>query len=241
MRNVRTRFCPSPTGMVHVGLADGAVQLGARAAHGRHLRLPHRGHGRHRDSEESYRHLLDCLRWLGLDWDEGPRSGPARSLQAERAGRDLHRGRRQAARGRARLRVLLHQRGGRRAGWPPGRTEARLRQRRPVPHRRAEGGVPRRGPLPGAAPEDARRGPRLDRPGARRSALRGRLRARLRARPGPRAAVPLRQPGGRRPDGDHRRAPRRGPAALDTAPAGALRRAHRHRRRLGHPRFGHLP
>jgi glutamyl-tRNA synthetase len=28
-----------------------------------------------RDSEESYRHLLDCLRWLGLDWDEGPEVG----------------------------------------------------------------------------------------------------------------------------------------------------------------------
>jgi glutamyl-tRNA synthetase len=28
-----------------------------------------------RDSEESYRHLLDCMRWLGLDWDEGPEVG----------------------------------------------------------------------------------------------------------------------------------------------------------------------
>src|SRR3712207_8817370 len=40
-----------------------------------------------RDSEESYRHLLDCLRWLGLDWDEGPEvggpHGPYR--QSERA------------------------------------------------------------------------------------------------------------------------------------------------------------
>ena len=28
-----------------------------------------------RDTEESYRHLLDALRWLGLDWDEGPEVG----------------------------------------------------------------------------------------------------------------------------------------------------------------------
>src|ERR1051325_10696340 len=43
-----------------------------------------------RDSEESYQQLLDALRWLGLDWDEGveagrpvrvPRGGPRRRAQ----------------------------------------------------------------------------------------------------------------------------------------------------------------
>jgi glutamyl-tRNA synthetase len=44
-----------------------------------------------RDTEESYRHLLDCMRWLGIDWDEGPEvggpHGPYR--QSERA--DIYR------------------------------------------------------------------------------------------------------------------------------------------------------
>ena len=42
---VRVRFCPSPTGNPHVGMVrTGAVQLGVRPAHRRHVRLPHRGH-----------------------------------------------------------------------------------------------------------------------------------------------------------------------------------------------------
>ena len=46
-RTVRTRFCPSPTGHgARRPDADGAVQLGARPAHRRHVRLPHRGHRR---------------------------------------------------------------------------------------------------------------------------------------------------------------------------------------------------
>ena len=43
-----------------------------------------------RDSEESYRHLLDCLRWLGLDWDEGPEvGGPHGPYRQSRAARHL--------------------------------------------------------------------------------------------------------------------------------------------------------
>ena len=65
---VRTRFCPSPTGMVHVGLLRTALFNWAHARHtGGTFVFRIEDTDAARDSEESYRHLLDCLRWLGLD------------------------------------------------------------------------------------------------------------------------------------------------------------------------------
>jgi glutamyl-tRNA synthetase len=76
MTGVRTRFCPSPTGMVHVGLLRTALFNWAHARHtGGTFVFRIEDTDAARDSEESYRHLLDCLRWLGLDWDEGPEVG----------------------------------------------------------------------------------------------------------------------------------------------------------------------
>jgi glutamyl-tRNA synthetase len=73
---VRTRFCPSPTGMVHVGLMRTALFNWAHARHtGGTLVFRIEDTDAARDSEESYRHLLESLRWLGLDWDEGPEVG----------------------------------------------------------------------------------------------------------------------------------------------------------------------
>jgi glutamyl-tRNA synthetase len=73
---VRTRFCPSPTGMVHVGLMRTALFNWAHARHtGGAMVFRIEDTDAARDSEESYRHLLDCMRWLGLDWDEGPEVG----------------------------------------------------------------------------------------------------------------------------------------------------------------------
>ena len=73
---VRTRFCPSPTGMVHVGLMRTALFNWAHARHtGGSFVFRIEDTDAARDSEESYRHLLDCLRWLGLEWDEGPEVG----------------------------------------------------------------------------------------------------------------------------------------------------------------------
>lgn len=88
MSTVRTRFCPSPTGTVHVGLLRTALFNWAHARHtGGAFVFRIEDTDAARDSEESYRHLLDCLRWLGLDWDEGPEvggpHGPYR--QSERA------------------------------------------------------------------------------------------------------------------------------------------------------------
>ena len=76
MSGVRTRFCPSPTGMVHVGLLRTALFNWAHARHsGGAFVVRIEDTDAARDSEESYRHLLDCLRWLGLEWDEGPEVG----------------------------------------------------------------------------------------------------------------------------------------------------------------------
>ena len=73
---VRTRFCPSPTGMVHVGLMRTALFNWAHARHSDGVFVVRiEDTDAARDSEESYRHLLDCLRWTGLDWDEGPEVG----------------------------------------------------------------------------------------------------------------------------------------------------------------------
>ncbi|WP_243792612.1 glutamate--tRNA ligase [Saccharopolyspora gloriosae] len=73
---VRARFCPSPTGTPHVGLIRTALFNWAFARH-------HEGTlvfriedtDASRDSQESYDALLEALRWLGLDWDEGPGVG----------------------------------------------------------------------------------------------------------------------------------------------------------------------
>ncbi|MEU2261836.1 glutamate--tRNA ligase [Streptomyces sp. NPDC019645] len=74
--NVRVRFCPSPTGNPHVGLVRTALFNWAFARHNQGtmvFRIEDTDAAR--DSEESYNQLLDSLRWLGLDWDEGPEVG----------------------------------------------------------------------------------------------------------------------------------------------------------------------
>ncbi|WP_455355574.1 glutamate--tRNA ligase [Streptomyces sp. SYSU K217416] len=73
---VRVRFCPSPTGNPHVGLVRTALFNWAFARHhGGTLVFRIEDTDAARDSEESYTQLLDSLRWLGLDWDEGPEVG----------------------------------------------------------------------------------------------------------------------------------------------------------------------
>ncbi|MCC5035726.1 glutamate--tRNA ligase [Streptomyces sp. WAC 00631] len=73
---VRVRFCPSPTGNPHVGLVRTALFNWAFARHhGGTLVFRIEDTDAARDSEESYEQLLDAMRWLGLDWDEGPGTG----------------------------------------------------------------------------------------------------------------------------------------------------------------------
>jgi glutamyl-tRNA synthetase len=73
---VRARFCPSPTGTPHVGLIRTVLFNWAFARHhGGTLVFRIEDTDAARDSEESYRALLDALRWLNIDWDEGPEVG----------------------------------------------------------------------------------------------------------------------------------------------------------------------
>jgi glutamyl-tRNA synthetase len=70
--DVRVRFCPSPTGTPHVGLIRTALFNWAYSRHtGGKLIFRIEDTDAARDSEESYQQLLDGLRWLRIDWDEG--------------------------------------------------------------------------------------------------------------------------------------------------------------------------
>lgn len=73
---VRVRFCPSPTGTPHVGLIRTALFNWAYARHtGGKLIFRIEDTDAKRDTEESYLQLLEALRWLGIDWDEGVETG----------------------------------------------------------------------------------------------------------------------------------------------------------------------
>ncbi|MGB3770882.1 MAG: glutamate--tRNA ligase [Rhodococcus sp. (in: high G+C Gram-positive bacteria)] len=88
---VRVRFCPSPTGTPHVGLVRTALFNWAFARHhGGAFVFRIEDTDAARDSEDSYRSLLDALRWLGLDWDEGPEVGGPYEPYRQSLRRDQH-------------------------------------------------------------------------------------------------------------------------------------------------------
>ncbi|MFH1753768.1 MAG: glutamate--tRNA ligase [Candidatus Omnitrophota bacterium] len=74
--NVRVRFAPSPTGHLHIGSARTALfnWLFARAKGGSFI-LRIEDTDLERSKEDYVAKILDDLRWLGLDWDEGPDKG----------------------------------------------------------------------------------------------------------------------------------------------------------------------
>ncbi len=73
---VRTRIAPSPTGDPHVGTAYIALfNLCFARQHGGQFILRIEDTDRVRSTLESERMILDSLRWLGLEWDEGPDVG----------------------------------------------------------------------------------------------------------------------------------------------------------------------
>ncbi len=75
---VRTRIAPSPTGDPHVGTAYIALfNLCFARQHGGQFILRIEDTDRVRSTPESEQMILDSLRWLGLDWDEGPDVGGA--------------------------------------------------------------------------------------------------------------------------------------------------------------------
>ena len=88
---VRVRFCPSPTGTPHVGLIRTALFNWAYARHtGGDFVFRIEDTDAARDSEESYLALLDALRWLGMDWDEGPEVGGPYGPYRQSLRKDLH-------------------------------------------------------------------------------------------------------------------------------------------------------
>jgi len=80
--SMRVRFAPSPTGALHIGGARTALfnWLLARHAGGK-LVLRIEDTDRERSTPENVEQILDALRWLELDWDEGP------IMQSERSER----------------------------------------------------------------------------------------------------------------------------------------------------------
>ena len=73
---VRTRFAPSPTGYLHIGGVRTALfcWLFARRHGGRFI-LRIDDTDQQRNVEEALEPILRGLRWLGIDWDEGPEVG----------------------------------------------------------------------------------------------------------------------------------------------------------------------
>ncbi len=71
--NVRTRFAPSPTGFLHVGTVRTALfaWLYARKHQGTFI-LRIEDTDKEREIEGAIGHIMQSLRWLGLEWDEGP-------------------------------------------------------------------------------------------------------------------------------------------------------------------------
>jgi glutamyl-tRNA synthetase len=79
-QNLRFRFAPSPTGALHIGGARTALYNWLAARHGGgELVLRIEDTDRERSTEENVEQILDALRWLELDWDEGPVSQAGRA------------------------------------------------------------------------------------------------------------------------------------------------------------------
>lgn len=73
-REVRTRFAPSPTGDLHVGNIRTALFDWAYARHtGGKLIFRIEDTDRERVTDEYIQRAIDTLKWLGLNWDEGPK------------------------------------------------------------------------------------------------------------------------------------------------------------------------
>src|ERR1700748_2045503 len=76
MSPARVRFAPSPTGFLHIGGARTALfnWLWARQQKGTFI-LRIEDTDRERSTQASVQAILDAMKWLKLDWDEGPEVG----------------------------------------------------------------------------------------------------------------------------------------------------------------------
>ena len=91
--DVRVRFCPSPTGTPHVGLVRTAMFNWAYARHtGGKMIFRIEDTDAARDSEESFLQLVEAMRWLKLDWDEGVGVGGPQEPYRQSERYDIYRG-----------------------------------------------------------------------------------------------------------------------------------------------------
>ena len=173
---MRVRFAPSPTGQLHVGNARTALfnWLLARGAGGTFI-LRIEDTDVERSTRESEAAILRDLRWLGLDWDEGPDVGGAHGpyRQSERLHLYQSYAKELLSAERGLLLLLLDGAARRRApGGARRRTAGALRRHLPPAVARAGRGAHRRRRAP-RDPLPRSRGPRrrLRRRGARRRPL----------------------------------------------------------------------
>src|SRR4028119_652781 len=76
----RVRFAPSPTGALHIGGARTALFNWLTARHNDAVMILRiEDTDRERSTPENVEQILDAMRWLGLDFDEGPISQVSRS------------------------------------------------------------------------------------------------------------------------------------------------------------------
>ena len=239
--SVRVRFCPSPTGNPHVGLVRTALFNWAFA---RHTRAPwssaSRTPTRPATPRSRYDQLLDSMRWLGFDWDEGPEVGGPHAPVPPVAAHGHLQGRRARSSWTAATPTtatapqeeLDTRRDAARAAGKPSGYDGHCRDlsEEQVEQYKAEGRTPIvrfRMPDETITFTDLVRGEITFHAGERPG-----LRHRPRQR---RPAVHAGQPGRRRADGDHPRPARRGPALLHPAPDRPVQGADGAGRRQGHP------
>jgi glutamyl-tRNA synthetase len=85
MNTVRVRFAPSPTGALHIGGVRTALFNWLFARHHKGtfiLRIEDTDQAR--STDESIRIIIDGMKWLGMDWDEGPSVLPDGSVKGYR-------------------------------------------------------------------------------------------------------------------------------------------------------------
>ena len=91
MNKVRTRIAPSPTGDPHVGTAYIALFNMCLARHnGGEFVLRIEDTDQQRSSRESEQQILDALRWLGIEWNEGPDIGGPHGPYRQSERRELY-------------------------------------------------------------------------------------------------------------------------------------------------------
>ncbi len=89
---VRVRFAPSPTGSLHIGGVRTALYcwLWARQQKGQFV-LRIEDTDEKRSTDEAVQVVLESMRWLGLDWDEGPEVGGPHNPYFQTQRKDLYR------------------------------------------------------------------------------------------------------------------------------------------------------